>query len=282
MLAAPRAFILGHPVAQSRSPMIHGYWLRTLGIQGAYDFQDVLPEDLPRFFSGLREAGYVGGNVTAPHKSAVIPFLDRLDDAAKAMGAVSVIWTENGELVGGNADAYGFLGNLDAAYPGWDAEAKTVVVLGAGGASRAAIYGLLQRGLKVHVVNRTVEKARELAETFGPQVQPHAWDEAPGLLPQADMLVNTTSLGMAGKPPLSFDLDGLNPRAIVYDVISVPLETDLLKRARARGHRTLGGLGFLLQQAGIGFSRWFGVRPEVTQELRRLVEDDIVTKTATA
>lgn len=282
MSSTPRAFILGHPVAQSRSPMIHGYWLKTLGIDGAYDFKDVMPEDLGAFFASIRQEGYVGGNVTAPHKTAVIPYLSRIDDAATAIGAVSVIWTEDGKYVGGNADAYGFLTNLDATHPGWDKGGRTAVILGAGGACRAAVYALLQRGFEVHVANRTVARAQELADYFGPHVHAHAWEEAGALLPGADLLVNTTSLGMAGKALLAFDLSGLKPEAIVYDVISVPLETDLLKRARERGHRTAAGLGFLLQQAGVGFARWFGVTPQVTPELRSLVEADVTAKTPPA
>ncbi|WP_460451430.1 shikimate dehydrogenase [Alsobacter sp. SYSU BS001988] len=279
MSTTPRAFILGHPVAQSRSPMIHGYWLKTLGIQGAYDFKDVPPEGLAAFFAGLRQEGYVGGNVTAPHKTAVIPYLARIDEAASAIGAVSVIWTEDGRYVGGNADAYGFLTNLDDVHPGWDKGGRVALVLGAGGASRAAVYALLQRGFEVHIANRTLERAKDLARDFGPRAHAHAWDEAGALLPQVDLLVNATSLGMAGKAPLDFDVSGLKRDAIVYDVISVPLETDLVKRARERGHRTATGLGFLLQQAGVGFARWFGVTPQVTPDLRRLVEADIIAKT---
>lgn len=279
MLGTPRAFILGHPVAQSRSPMIHGYWLKALGIDGAYDFQDITTEGLPAFFEGLRAAGYVGGNVTAPHKSAVIPFLARTDAAAKAIGAVSTIWTEDGRYVGGNADAHGFLGNIDERCPGWDKQTRRATVLGAGGAARAVAYALLERGLAVTVVNRTPERATALAAHFDHRVEAMPWDAATGLLPVTDLLVNTTSLGMAGKAPLVFDLAGLKPGAIVYDVISVPLETELLRTARRRGHPVVDGLGMLLHQAGIGFSRWFGVTPVVTPELRALVEADIRAKT---
>jgi shikimate dehydrogenase len=279
MHGTPRAFILGHPVAQSRSPMIHGYWLKTMGIDGAYDFQDVTTEGLPAFFEGLRAAGYVGGNVTAPHKSAVIPFLARTDAAAKAIGAVSTIWTEDGRYVGGNADAHGFLGNIDERCPGWDGHARRATVLGAGGAARAVAYALLERGLAVTVVNRTPERAAALATHFDNRVDAMPWDAAAGLLPVTDLLVNTTSLGMAGKAQLVFDLAGLKPGAIVYDVISVPLETDLLRTARLQGHPVVDGLGMLLHQAGIGFSRWFGVTPVVTPDLRALVEADIRAKT---
>ena len=282
MHAPPRAFILGHPVAQSRSPMIHGYWLKAMGIDGAYDFQDVTTEGLPAFFEGLRAGGYVGGNVTAPHKSAVIPFLARTDAAADAIGAVSTIWTEDGRYAGGNADAHGFLGNIDERCPGWDGQARRATVLGAGGAARAVAHALLERGLAVTVVNRTPERAAALAAHFDNRVEAMPWDAATGLLPVTDLLVNTTSLGMAGKAPLVFDLAGLKPGAIVYDVISVPLETELLRTARLRGHPVVDGLGMLLHQAGIGFSRWFGVTPVVTPELRALVEADIRAKTPAA
>ncbi|MFO1150564.1 MAG: shikimate dehydrogenase [Alsobacter sp.] len=275
----PRAFVMGHPIAHSRSPMLHGYWLETLGIAGAYDRCDVPPEALPAFFAGLRDKGYVGGNITVPHKTAAIPFVSRIDDAAKAIGAINTIWLEDGRFVGGNTDVIGFLGNLDDRAPGWDAGGRTAVVLGAGGAARAATYGLLERGFAVHLVNRTLAHAQELAAHFGARVSAHGWDDLPALLPQADLLVNTTSLGMLGKPPLDIDLSGLKAGAVVHDVVYVPLETGILRAARERGHRTVDGLGMLLHQAVAGFEHWFGVRPSVTAELRRLIEDDIRAKT---
>ncbi len=278
-MTTPRAFVLGHPVGHSRSPMLHGYWLRTLGIDGAYDLQDVPPEGLRGFFASLRDRGYVGGNVTVPHKMAAMEFVSRIDDTARGIGAVNTIWTEGGALVGGNTDAIGFMANLDDRAPGWDGGGGTAVVLGAGGAARAAAYGLLARGLEVHLVNRTVSHASELAAHFGAGTHGHDWQALPDLLRRADLLVNTTSLGMLAKPALAIDLAPLKPGAVVYDVVYVPLETRLLKDAAALGHRVVDGLGMLLHQAVAGFTRWFGVVPAVTAELRSLIEADIREKT---
>jgi shikimate dehydrogenase len=275
----PRAFVMGHPIAHSRSPMLHGYWLDQLGVAGAYDRCDVPPESLDAFFAELREKGYVGGNITVPHKTAAMAHVSRIDDAGKAIGAINTIWLEEGRFVGGNTDTIGFLGNLDDRAPGWDAHGRTAVVLGAGGAARAATYGLLQRDFRVCLVNRSADHAEALAGHFGAGVVAHPWKELGALLSQADLLVNTTSLGMMGKPPLEIDLSGLKPSAIVHDVVYVPLETGLLKAARARGHRTVDGLGMLLHQAVAGFERWFGVRPAVAEELRQIIEADIRAKT---
>ena len=267
----PRAFVLGHPVAHSRSPMIHGHWLRTLGLPGAYDRQDVAPAGLPAFFAGMAARGYVGGNVTVPHKVAAMGFMSRVDAAAEAVGAVNTIWTERGTLVGGNTDASGFLANLDERAPGWDA-AASATVLGAGGAARAVVHGLLGRGLEVRLVNRTAAAAHALAAHFGPRVRVHEH----GPLPRAGLLVNTTSLGMAGQPPLAIGLGCLLlPEAVVCDIVYVPLETALLRDAAALGHRTVDGLGMLLHQARAGFAHWFGVMPDVTGELRALVVADL-------
>jgi shikimate dehydrogenase len=180
--------------------------------------------------------------------------------------------------MGGNSDTHGFLANLDDRAPGWDVSGGRAVILGAGGAARSAAYALATRGLTVALVNRTVERARSLAADFGPRVSGHGYAALPRLLPEADLLVNCTSLGMTGKPPLELDIAPLKRSAVVYDVVYVPLETDLLANARARGHRTVDGLGMLLQQAGFGFRKWFGGDPRVTPELRALVEADIIAK----
>ena len=221
-LPSPRAFVLGHPVAHSRSPMLHGYWLRSLRVPGAYDLQDVPPGSLGAFFAAMRYRGYVGGNVTVPHKVAVMDFVDRLDETAREIGAVNTIWIEDDELVGGNTDALGAIANLDDRAPGWDVHASNAVMLGAGGAARAATYGLLQRGLQVQIVNRTVEHALDIAQHFGPRVTAHALDALPELLPGADLLINTSSLGMTGKPALPINLDRLNRAAVVCDIVYVP------------------------------------------------------------
>jgi shikimate dehydrogenase len=181
--------------------------------------------------------------------------------------------------MGGNSDTHGFIANLDERAAGWNVPGCRAVVLGAGGAGRSAVYTLRQRGVEVHLVNRTAARAEELASRFGPGVHPHAWHEVPGLLSRADLLVNCTSLGLAGKAPLEIDLGPLKSSAVVYDVIYVPLETRLLAQARQRGHRTVDGLGMLLQQAGYGFRKWFGGNPQLTGELRAMLEADIVAKT---
>lgn len=255
--------------------MLHGFWLQTLGVPGRYEALDVAPEALGAFMTGLRRRGFTGGNVTLPHKLAVIPYLFRIDAAAAAIGAVNTIWTEGDALAGGNTDAHGFLANLDDRAPGWDAPGGMCVVLGAGGAARAAVYGLLQRGLRIHLVNRTPGGAQAVAAHFGAGVAASDMAALPRLLPQASLLVNTTSLGMRGKPARDIDLASLRPGAVVYDIVYAPLVTPLLHEAARRGHRTVDGLGMLLHQAVPGFARWFGVAPSVTPALRALLEADI-------
>ena len=268
-----RACIIGHPVAHSRSPLIHGYWLRTLGIEGAYDFKDLSPEEFPGFLASLEKNGYVGGNVTVPHKEAAYRMVAAHDAAAEAVGAVNTLWLEGGRLLGGNSDVHGFLANLDDRAPGWDAHGPRAVLLGAGGGARSAAYALKKRGVEVALVNRTRARADELAARFGARAC--GADALPRLLAEADLLVNCTSLGMAGKPPLEIDLAPLKPGAVVCDLVYVPLETPLITQARRRGHRTVDGLGMLLQQAGFGFRKWFGGDPRVTPELRAMIEADI-------
>ena len=234
-LSVPRVCLMGHPVAHSRSPMIHGHWLSTLGIVGEYRLEDVEPARFPSFLAHLGAHGYVGGN----------------------------------------SDVHGFVTSLDEHARGWDAPGRHALVLGAGGAARAATYGLLHRGVAVSLANRTRGRAEHLAEHFGAGVDAHGFDALPQLLPKADLLVNCTVLGMIGEPRLDVDLALLAPHAIVCDAVYVPLETELLAAAARRGHRTVDGLGMLLHQAGYGFEKWFGVRPKVTRELRELVEADL-------
>ena len=281
----PRACVMGHPVAHSRSPMLHGYWLRTLGIEGAYEFADVEPEKFEEFFRNLKRNGYVGGNITKPHKEAAFRLVGRREPAADAIGAVNTVWYEGDTLVGGNTDWLGIVLSLDTIHPGWDAAPdkvqKNAVVLGAGGSARASVFGFTERGFSVSIVNRTHERAEKLAAAFGSRAAAHGFDALPKLLGEADVLINNTSLGMAGKPPLELDLSALKKTAIVYDVVYVPLETELLKAAKARGHRTADGLSMLLYQAVVGFSHWFGVTPKVTAEQRAILEADIRAKTGT-
>jgi shikimate dehydrogenase len=273
-LTAPSAFVIGSPIAHSRSPLLHGFWLETLAVPGRYQAIEVLPDDLPRFIAGFRAAGFVGGNVTIPHKQAVFASVDRVEPEAAAIGAVNTVWLEGDTLVGGNTDAYGFLANLDEGAPGWDTPAGLAMVLGAGGGARAIVYGLLQRGWQVHVANRTEATAEALAAEFGPSVTGGNWTSICELLPRADLLVNATALGMVGRGPLSLDLAPLRPGAVVCDIVYVPLVTPLLRDAAARGHRVVDGLGMLLHQAASGFAHWFGRIPSVTPALRaRLVAD---------
>jgi shikimate dehydrogenase len=264
--------------------MLHGYWLRTLGIDGSYEHADVPPEKFEDFFRGLKRNGYAGGNITIPHKEAAFHLVDRRERAADAIGAVNTVWYEGDTLVGGNTDWYGIVASLDDIHPGWDAKPgkaqRKAVVLGAGGSARASVFAFLERKFSIALVNRARERAEKLAAQFGPRVSVHDWDQVPTLLGEADVLINNTSLGMAGKPSLEIDLSALKRSAIVYDVVYVPLETALLKAAKARGHRTVDGLSMLLYQAVNGFSHWFGVTPKVTAEQRKILEDDIRAKTS--
>ncbi|WP_299477561.1 shikimate dehydrogenase [uncultured Roseibium sp.] len=278
MNASPRkAAITGHPVAHSRSPLIHGYWLKELGIDGEYGRVDVAPEIAEEFYRNFSASGLIGANVTVPHKETAAKVCDWLDGAAKAMGAANTLWLDDtGRICGANTDGLGFLGNLDQLAPGWDNSTGSALVLGAGGAARAIVWALLSRKFtRVHIVNRTVEKAQKIAEEFGAGTFAHGWDELGTLLGETDLLVNSTSLGMTGKPPLEIDLAGLPKHALVNDIVYAPLETDLLKAAALRGNPTVDGIGMLLHQAVPAFERWFGVRPQVTDELRTLALKDL-------
>ena len=270
----PAACLIGWPAAHSRSPLIHHHWLRTLGIEGGYTIESVPPEDIGDFIARLAHHGFVGANVTIPHKERAL-LLSVPDERAKAVGAANTLWYQGGTLFSTNTDIDGFLNNLDASAPGWDA-ATDALVLGAGGASRAVVFSLIERGIKrVHLANRTAGRAQALADQFGASVVPVAWETVGEVLPRAGLLVNTTSLGMKGQPALDIDVGLLPPEAVVADLVYVPLQTPLLTGARKRGLRTADGLGMLLHQAVRGFELWFGRRPEVTAELRALVEDDL-------
>ncbi|HEU0083500.1 MAG TPA: shikimate dehydrogenase [Bradyrhizobium sp.] len=273
----PAACLIGWPAAHSRSPLIHHFWLRTLGIEGGYIIEAVPPEELADFIGHLAYRGFVGANVTIPHKERAL-LLSAPDERARAVGAANTLWYAGGTLFSTNTDIEGFLNNLDASAPGWD-KATDALVLGAGGASRAVVFGLLERGIaRVHLANRTAGRAQALTDQFGPAVAPVAWEAVGEVLPRAGLLVNTTSLGMKGQPALEIDVGLLPPQAVVADLVYVPLQTPLLAAARALNLRTADGLGMLLHQAVRGFELWFGQRPEVTPELRALVEDDL-TKT---
>ena len=271
---ARAACLIGWPAAHSRSPLIHHHWLRALGIEGGYNIEAVPPEGFAEFVLHLSTHGFVGANVTIPHKEHALR-LSMPDARARAVGAANTLWYDGSELRSTNTDVEGFINNLDACAPGWD-RASDALVLGAGGSSRAVVFGLIERGIKhIHLANRTLDRARALADQFGASVHPVAWDAIAGLLPRAGLLVNTTSLGMRGQPALMVDLGLLPSHAVVADLVYVPLETELLAAARARGLRTADGLGMLLHQAVRGFELWFGQRPQVTSELRALVEADL-------
>ncbi|MFZ0558230.1 MAG: shikimate dehydrogenase [Methylovirgula sp.] len=275
----PRAFIIGWPVAQSRSPLIHGTWLDELHIEGSYERLPVPPQELEVFLLSFRERGFVGGNVTIPHKEKAFALCTATTPTAAHLEAVNTLWMEGGKLNGDNTDTMGFLASLDEDVPGWGKALEKAVVLGAGGAARGIVYALLSRGARrIVVVNRSQARGEELRSRFGTSIVLADSGDLAGALAGADLLVNTTSLGMAGQPPLEIDLAPLPDHAIVADIVYVPLETVLLAQARRRGLKTSGGLGMLLHQAVPGFARWFGVRPRVTPELRARVAADIEGK----
>src|SRR3990172_8439511 len=253
-----RACVIGWPVEHSRSPLIHRYWLKQYGIDGAYEKEAVQPKDLARFLGSLEAHGYAGANVTLPHKEAALRLSAVADEAARAIGAANTLWLDQaGRLCAGNTDAYGFMTNLEAEAPDWNRGRRPVMVLGAGGAARAILHG-----------NGTRDRAQGLAQAFGPSVHVVDWEDRHRALAGCGLLVNATSLGMTGKETLDIDLEALPADAVVADIVYSPLETKLLAAARARGNRVVDGLGMLLHQAVPGFERWFGVRPEVTPELR--------------
>jgi len=270
--AKPTACVIGWPVSHSRSPAIHRFWLAELGIAGDYVPVAVGPEEIEVFLTTFVTSGYVGGNVTVPHKEAAFAAVSDTDAEARAIGAVNTLWIDDGKLIGGNTDSFGFLANLDEAVENWDKNPRGAVVLGAGGAARAVVFALRERGFApVHLVNRTFARAQLLAERFGTAVRPAGWESADRLLREAGLLVNTTTLGMKGNPSPELDLGALPDDAVVTDLVYVPLVTPLLAAAEARGLRIATGLGMLLHQAVPGFERWFGKRPSVSPALRAAI-----------
>ncbi|WP_457091301.1 shikimate dehydrogenase [Microvirga sp. P5_D2] len=279
-----KAFIIGHPIKHSRSPLIHSYWLKQYGIDGSYERIDVAPVNFGDFLNGFESQGFVGGNVTIPHKEAAFAAVDRMTARAERLGAVNTLWIENGQIWGDNTDVLGFMANLDASLgTGWEQSVDTVLVLGAGGAARGIVAGLQDRSLtRILVTNRTRERAEELVRalsgTSAVKIETLAWDDLERGVAQSQLIVNTTSLGMAGQPPLPTDLRQAPDNAIVSDIVYVPLRTPLLAAAEARGLRTVDGLGMLLHQAAPGFERWFGVKPQVTAELRAIIVADLASQ----
>lgn len=269
--------IIAWPAGHSRSPLIHNYWIKQHNLDAEYRREAVPPEKFAEFVKSLRANGYVGANISVPHKEAALT-VSEPDDRVRAVGAANTLWYDDNKLRSTNTDVEGFLANLDAATPGWDRGLSTAVVLGAGGGARAVIFALLAREVgRVYVINRTEARANALRKKFGARVHVARWEETTGLLGGAGLLVNTTTLGMAGQPPLAFNLR-CPPSLVVADLVYDPLVTGLLASARARGLRTADGLGMLLHQAVRGFELWFGVRPKVTAELRALVEADLLKK----
>ena len=271
-MTAPRAFVIGWPIKHSRSPIIHGHWLKTYGLAGSYEAVPVEPAALAGFLSSLAANGFVGGNVTVPHKEGAFAAADRADEIATRLGAANTLWLEDGKLCASNTDAYGFLANLDAGRPGWDEAKGPAVVLGAGGVAPGIVHALATRGLApIRIANRTLSRVDDFKERFGPAIEAVSWENRSAALDGARLLVNTTSLGMAGEPDIDINLGRLPPDALVTDIVYVPLETGLLRAARQRSNPVVDGLGMLLHQAVPGFERWFGLRPEVTDELRAVV-----------
>jgi len=278
MSKEPKAVcVIAWPAGHSRSPLIHNYWIKQHKLDAEYRREAVPPEKFPDFIGDLRANGYMGANVTVPHKETALK-LTEPDDRARAVGAANALWYEDGRLRSTNTDVEGFLANLDAATPGWDRGLSTAVVLGAGGGARAVVFALLAREVgRVYVINRTAARAKALQKKFGSRVQVAGWEETTGLLGGAGLLVNTTTLGMVGQPALELNLR-CPPSLVVADLVYDPLVTGLLALARAKGLRTADGLGMLLHQAVRGFQLWFGIRPEVTPDLRAMVEADLLKK----
>ena len=269
--------VIAWPAGHSRSPLIHNYWIKQHKLDAEYRREAVPPDKFAVFVENLRGNGYIGANITVPHKEAALA-LSEPDDRARAVGAANTLWYDDDTLRSTNTDVEGFLANLDVAAPGWDRGLETAVVLGAGGGARAVVFALLQREVgRVYVINRTRDRAQALKKKFGARVHLAGWNETTGLLGGAGILVNTTTLGMVGQPPLEINLR-CPASLVVADLVYAPLETGLLASARARGLRTADGLGMLLHQAVRGFQLWFGVRPEVTPELRAMVEADLKKK----
>jgi shikimate dehydrogenase len=267
------AGVMGWPVGHSLSPKLHGFWLERHGVDGAYVPLAVAPDDFSQALRMLPRMGFAGVNVTVPHKEAALAAVDRVDPLARRIGAVNTVVVEaDGALIGSNTDAYGFMENLRAGAPGWTPTTGAAVVLGAGGAARAVAVALLEAGATaLRVVNRTESRAEALVRDLDGAVKVVPWEHRSASLADAALLVNTTTLGMTGQPPLDLDLAGLPPEAVVSDIVYSPLETPLLTAARTRGNPVVDGLGMLLHQARPGFAAWFGVKPEVDNALRDFV-----------
>lgn len=269
----PLAAVIGHPIAHSKSPNVHGYWLRKYGLKGHYIPMDIEPDKLSELLPRLADLGFVGANVTIPHKEKVMEIADLITDRATLIGAANtLIFRKDGRIHADNTDGYGFIENIRQSIPDWNPKSGPAVVFGAGGACRAVLASLIDVGVpKIMLTNRTRIRAEKLREDFGNRIQVIEWVQAGNVLEDADLVVNTTSLGMTGKPEMRVPLDGLRPGAIVNDLVYTPLRTRLLATAEDRGCRVVDGVGMLLHQAVPGFERWFGKRPEVDENVRATV-----------
>ena len=272
------AFVCGHPIAHSRSPMIHRHWLEAYGLNGSYCAIDIAPADFAAFMDELPGSGFAGGNVTIPHKEAAFASVAIREEAAELTGAVNTLWLEDGKICGGNTDVYGFAANLDQYAPQWR-KAERAVIVGAGGAARAVVLALQQAGIgDIRIANRSPERAFELKHRFGAGISAVGLASLPEILVDADLLVNTTSLGMHGDSALPANPELLPAHSVVTDIVYVPLKTPLLAAAARRGLKTVDGLGMLLHQAAPAFAKWFNVMPDVSTSLRELVVADIERK----
>jgi len=269
----PLAGVIGHPVAHSRSPRLHAHWLRMLGLRGFYIPMDVASADLENVVRTLPKMGFVGVNITIPHKEKVLAIADLVTDRATLIGAANtLIFRKDGKIHADNTDGYGFMANLRQNAPGWRPDAGPAAVLGAGGAARAIVAALLDAGVpEVILCNRTRVRAELIKQDFGTRIRVEDWVQAGNILEEAATVVNTTSLGMVGHPELRVPLDGLRKEALVTDLVYSPLQTRLLRVATEMGCMTVDGLGMLLHQAVPGFERWFGIRPQVDEATRAAV-----------
>src|SRR5882724_1637321 len=271
------AGVMGWPVMHSRSPMLHNYWFKERGLAGTYVPLEIRPEHLAGALRGLHPLGFAGVNVTIPHKQEAMGIVDEVDALAKRVGAISCVTVRpDGSLAGTNNDCYGFIHALRQEQPGWRANAGPALVIGSGGGSRAVCYALAQEGAKeIRLVNRSVARAKGIESDFGGPIKALPWEQRHDALEGVAMVVNTTSCGMVGQPALDLRLDRLAKSALAADIIYIPLETPFLAAARARGNRTINGLGMLLSQGRPAWKAWFGIEPEVTAELRAMVEKTI-------
>jgi shikimate dehydrogenase len=271
-----RASVIGWPISHSRSPLIHGYWLKRLGLEGRYEKHAVQPEDLEDFINSLRSGDHVGTNVTQPHKERAVACVDEPDDRVRRIGALNTIWRENGKLCATSTDGPGFLANVQATLPDFRIADGPVAVLGAGGSARSIIDELLRQGVdRIYLVNRTFARAERLAVHFGAEVKPVELKHVSEALAPSHLLINTASAGFAGSDDVTLPWNDLDASATVADIVYTPLVTPFLQEAKARGHAIVPGLGMLLHQAVVGFEKWFGQRPLVTPELYTLVARDI-------